>query len=467
MNIIMKNLSIIFLAATIFSAVSCNKEDDADTIFIETEAALPENSSVSWTDGADFSLYSDVPGDQIKRGRGFFCLDSSTSLFGGKISNDESRTAVYAIYPRQSIPYMQNIDVSVPDVQTYGDGSDYEILTAFAPADGNDISNLSFRMLCVKWNIRFKNREDTPQTVTGITLKSESENIPVLGVLESIETGNFTGYGFSDSMTSLLEYGISTDGELSFILLPGDLGEKQFTIRVNCEDGTSYSADVKTDTGFGKSGTVMETMIDLNEINADDPGSGGVTEGIYTQITSLDELVDGEYYIAGAMPNASSSKYDLMTDELSGFSYTEDHDDANSTGKKGTGLTGGYGAVSGKWNPGESAVWEFRHEGSFDMKAGNTVKVDGWSIKDSKHDKYLNLDNGQNIGLADYIENTAANSNLLKQRWTLSINSDGTFSIRSIQNSGRYLHYYPDAGSFILTGLNSSSVSNVLIYKKE
>ena len=101
------------------------------------------------------------------------------------------------------------------------------------------------------------------------------------------------------------------------------------------------------------------------------------------------------------------------------------------------------------------------------MKAGNTVKVDGWSIKDSKHDKYLNLDNGQNIGLADYIENTAANSNLLKQRWTLSINSDGTFSIRSIQNSGRYLHYYPDAGSFILTGLNSSSVSNVLIYKKE
>ena len=403
----MKNLSIIFLAATIFSAVSCNKEDDADTIYIETEAALPENSSVSWTDGADFSLYSDVPGDQIKRGRGFFCLDSSTSLFGGKISNDESRTAVYAIYPRQSIPYMQNIDVSVPDVQTYGDGSDYEILTAFAPVNGNNISNLSFNMLCAKWDIMFKNLEDDPRTVTGITLKSESENIPVLGVLESIETGNFTGYGFSDSMTSLLESGISTDGELSFILLPGDLGEKQFTIRVNW------------------------------------------------------------YYIAGAMPNASSSKYDLMTDELSGFSYTEDHDDANSTGKKGTGLTGGYGAVSGKWNPGESAVWEFRHEGSFDMKAGNTVKVDGWSIKDSKHDKYLNLDNGQNIGLADYIENAAANSNLLKQRWTLSINSDGTFSIRSIQNSGRYLHYYPDAGSFILTGLNSSSVSNVLIYKKE
>lgn len=467
MNIIMKNLSIIFLAAAIFSAVSCNKEDDADTIFIETEAALPENSSVSWTDGADFSLYSDVPGDQIKRGRGFFCLDSSTSLFGGKISNDESRTAVYAIYPRQSIPYMQNIDVSVPDVQTYGDGSDYEILTAFAPVNGNNISILSFNMLCAKWDIMFKNLEDDPRTVTGITLKSESENIPVSGVLQSIETGNFTGYGFSDSMTSLLESGISTDGELSFVLLPGDLSEKQFKITVSCEDGTSYSADVKTDTGFGGKGTVMETMVDLNKINADDPGSGGITEGIYTKITSLDELTDGGYYIAGAIPNAKSSKYDLMADGLFEFSYTEDHDDANSTGKSGTGLTGDYGADLGKWNPGESALWEFRHEGTFDMKAGTTVQVDGWSIRDRRHNKYLNLTNGQNIGLADYIENTAANTNLLKQRWTLSINSDGTFSIRSIQNSGRYLHYYPDAGSFILTGLNSSSVSNILIYKKE
>lgn len=452
-------------ACGLISACSDSEDRDADTtVFASVTAYLPASTAVSWTNGAAFSLFSDIATDQIAGGRGFICTDCETQTFKGKISARNDRTKIYAIYPRQSGAYKTNFSVSVPGNQVQGDGSRYEILTASAHVDGNDFSSVTFRQLCAVWKVDFRNIVDEPKSVTGITLSCDEAVFPVSGTIASLDVPDFTAFVSQKTLTCEFSAPVASDGSTSFVMLPGEIGGKRVTVTLFCDDETAYSLEVTVPDDFGPGGSSNVSMLDMNAITPENPDEPGGEE-LYSRITSLDDFADGEYYIVSSVENAKTAKYDLMSNETQAFTYTADYGDANSTGKDGARFAGKYGADPAKWNPGDDAVWEFKYEAQFDMNAGSVINVKGWSIRNKESGQYLNLNNGQKLNTVAYVDNSVSGNNLLKQRWTLEV-VDEVFKIRSIQNSGRYVRFYPVDGTFVLAGQDSAPTYNVYLYKK-
>lgn len=464
----MKRIGILLLAIGLIMGWmgSCSSEDErgGGTMFVRLRADLPATTSVTWTNGLAFSLYSDLVEDQVAGGRGFICTDCTENMFKGKIADCGDRAEVYAIYPRQSTSGVTSIPVSIPERQEAGDGSKYEILTASAHVRGNDIRSLSFQSFCAVWKVDFVNVTDNPARVTGLRISSGEPLFATSGVMASLDVPDFTALAMQESLTSEFSSPVATDGSTSFVLLPGAMSGKRVTIEILCEDDVRYSFEETLPDGFGERGTIHATLLDMNTVQPDG-GEGEEPEATYVRVTSLAELTDGEYLVVSSVANALTARYDLMSNEEQAFTYTEAYGDDLSTGKAGSRLSGAYGADLGAWTPGEDVVWEFKLEGQYDMSAGSVVTVDGWSIRNKASGLYLSLNNGQKLTLVSYVDNGTTGASLLKQRWTLEVDGE-LFKIRSIQNSGRYVRAYPIDGTFVLAGLTSAPTYNVYIYKK-
>jgi len=440
-------------------------------------ATLPSSTSVTWANGAAFTLYSDVVADQFDGGRTFTCSNAAANTFTGNIADNGSRTTIYAIYPRQTAPFKSNYSVSVPDSQDAGNGSQYEILTASAPVSGNFTSaSLAFRQLCAVWTVSFTNLTDAPKNITSITLTSTENIFSVAGTIASLDLPDFTATTTRKVLTATFASPVAANGTASLVMLPSDLVGKTVTVAAVCDDGTQYALHVIVPATFGASGTAMATSLDMNIIT---PGGTTPPEetGDWSKVATVADIVSGtDYLIVGSQPNTSSSKYDLLTNSVRTFTYpTDGYGDANNlnadgTPKAGALIDGGYGATLGNWSPANDAVWTFTLEGNFGMSTSTgTVNVPGYSILNKMSNNYLSMGtNGQYLALADYIDNSISGGPLLKQRWALEdADASGLVNIRCINNSGRYVMYFPPDGTFVLTSQPATVTTfRVFIYKR-
>lgn len=457
--------SFVFLAAALaFSLGSCSEpentgDDNGGPVAVTLNASL--TPSLVWKSGSIFTLYSDAIADQGAGGRTFTCSNPSEGLFAGNVVSASQRTRVYAIHPVQSTAYKSEVAVSVTPSQVYGDGSQYVVATASASVEGNDFADvtLDFDQLSAVWTVDFRNITDEPKNVIGVRVSSEEDIFTVSGSIASIEAPDFTPLNTSDALRSEFEP-LTTDGMTSFVFFPSELEGKEVTVSIVCDDETEYSVTETVSGNFGAKGTVRTSSLDMNIIPPHNAGTPEIPNTPYIKVMSLEELVDGDYLITGAAANGTSSLFDLMTNTAESFTYTEDYGDPNSTNKAGGRILGGYGSTMGEWAPEDAAVWTFTNEGNFDMKAGSTISVPGWSIESKGSGLYLNMNNGQVANFIEYVDNSVGGASVMKQRWTLDINEEtGVCNIRAIQNSGRYMKYYPADGTFVLGGLNPEATT--------
>ena len=472
----MRKLILLSLAFVPFLLVSCGedaKEDNSSVIMVTTTVSKPESSDIKWSSGVAFTLYSDSQADESAGGRTLFCSDATNGTFKGEIANDKSRTSVSAIYPRQASGARNNIAVSVPSTQEYGRTGKLEILVAHESVNGNNIPSIGFNPLCCKAVVTVSNLIGKSEKLTGIQMNAKESIFAVSGAISSLDAPQFIALKSEKSL--FCDFGTELDGnaETAFTFFPAAYAGKEVEISVSCADESVYTLKTAFPNDFNEAGSVCSFVVDLNNISPTKPGDDQPKK--WLQVMTIEDLTDGDYIIAAAEPKANG-KYSLVSGEEESFTYTEAHDDSNSTNKTGTGLKSISEADLDKWIESDDNTWTFKLEGKFNMKAGETYNVDGWSIKNKASSKYLNMNNGQNILMTDtFVENTETGASLLKQRWTITVSDkvddngtvvkSGVAVIRSIQNSGRYLRYYATDDMFMFSGAVSTKMVDLYLYK--